>query len=222
MHSSWDLVTIGNKQGCLWQHCDFLVQIPSPNFFLSWQLKQMLQITSYVIAERKSPNWPFLLLILLPKTTLILWYKSYHQTFPELIIVDVTPYFICNCWTQVTKLVTSTAYFVAKNFSTHYSPQNGQKKVVKLASLATYLVANFFFFLNSLCPPKWLQLETLIYAPTLYFCPCIEFATRWVTLPLNSLRILPPIWCTRLHNLPSSSFFLNPVKQMIRLLMTVQ
>ena len=89
---------------------------PIAKLFLSWQLKQMLQITSYVIAERKSPNWPFLLLILLPKTTLILWYKSYQQTFPELIIVDVTPYFICNCWTQVTKLVTSTAYFVAKNF----------------------------------------------------------------------------------------------------------
>ena len=114
----------------------------------------MLQITSYVIAERKSPNWPFLLLILLPKTTLILWYKSYHKTFPKLIIVDVTPYFICNCWTQVTKLVTSTAYFVAKNFSTHYSPQNGQKKVVKLASLATYLVANFFFFFKLIMPTK--------------------------------------------------------------------
>lgn len=145
MHSSWDLVTIGNKQGCLWQHCDFLVQIPSPNFFLSWQLKQMLQITSYVIAERKSPNWPFLLLILLPKTTLILWYKSYHQTFPELIIVDVTPYFICNCWTQVTKLVTSTAYFVAKNFFLLTIAHKMVKKSCQIGIFSYIFSCQFFF-----------------------------------------------------------------------------
>ena len=48
--------------------------------------------------------------------TVIFWCKSHRQTFSELIIeVDVTDYFICNCWTQVTKLAISTTNFVAKN-----------------------------------------------------------------------------------------------------------
>ena len=57
---------------------------------------------------------------------------------------------------------------------------------------------------------------------TLYFSPCTELATRCVTLPLKSRRILPPMWWTRLQSLPSSSFFRNPVQHMIRLLITEQ
>lgn len=57
---------------------------------------------------------------------------------------------------------------------------------------------------------------------TLYFCPWTELATRCVTRPLNSFLILPPMLCTRLQNAPSCSFFLKPVKQMMRFVMAVQ
>ena len=53
----------------------------------------------------------------LPMTTL--WFSGANpitKLFSELTIeADVTDYFICNCWTQVTKLAISTTNFVAKN-----------------------------------------------------------------------------------------------------------